>query len=284
MAAPSDQTGLRCWLDADALVGLSDTDPISTFTDSSGNGFNLTQPTVAKKPLYRTSQSPTGLAVAHFDGIDDDVGGSALSTILSSTGHMYTILAVVSVASAATGAAATYDDAAVLADASGNVGVAHLRDVAGALTMRGYNWDGSEDFVALAGNAYDTWYTIAQDHEHTGTGLLRIEKDAGGLITTASGITSIPSALFLGRNYSGAKFAAIDVGEIVIFNVILSDVRRAEWEAYLAEKWITGVVGGGGVTEYTVTITDDEFVAGGGVEGNNLVKVFVKDAAGNWST
>lgn len=39
----------------------------------------------------------------------------------------------------------------------------------------------------------------------------------------------------------------------------------------------------GGVTQYTTTLTDDELVAGAAAEGTNLFKVFVKDAAGNWS-
>lgn len=37
-------------------------------------------------------------------------------------------------------------------------------------------------------------------------------------------------------------------------------------------------------TSHTVTLTDDELVAAGGAEGPNLVKAFVRDAAGNWST
>jgi hypothetical protein len=37
-------------------------------------------------------------------------------------------------------------------------------------------------------------------------------------------------------------------------------------------------------SSHTVTITDDELVAASAVEGSNLLKVFVKDAAGNWST
>jgi hypothetical protein len=35
--------------------------------------------------------------------------------------------------------------------------------------------------------------------------------------------------------------------------------------------------------EHTVTITEDDLVAGSGVEGNNLLKIFVCDSFGNWS-
>jgi hypothetical protein len=37
-------------------------------------------------------------------------------------------------------------------------------------------------------------------------------------------------------------------------------------------------------SSHTVTVTDDELVAAGAVEGLNRIKAFTKDAAGNWST
>lgn len=36
-------------------------------------------------------------------------------------------------------------------------------------------------------------------------------------------------------------------------------------------------------TSYSMNITDDELIAAAGVEGSNTLKVFVRDAAGNWS-
>jgi hypothetical protein len=44
----------------------------------------------------------------------------------------------------------------------------------------------------------------------------------------------------------------------------------------------SGAGGTSGAT-ITVTITDDELVAAGGANGNNVLKVFVQDIAGNWS-
>lgn len=46
------------------------------------------------------------------------------------------------------------------------------------------------------------------------------------------------------------------------------------------------VSGGSGSTGQviTTTITDDEMVAAGAAEGTSIVKVFVQDNAGNWST
>jgi hypothetical protein len=37
-------------------------------------------------------------------------------------------------------------------------------------------------------------------------------------------------------------------------------------------------------SSFSVDISDDELIAAGGLEGNNVIKAFVKDAAGNWSS
>lgn len=70
MAVPSDIAGLQLWLKADAIGGLSDTDPVATWNDSSGVGNNATQGTAGLRPTYRTNQI-NGLPVVRFDGSDD---------------------------------------------------------------------------------------------------------------------------------------------------------------------------------------------------------------------
>lgn len=44
---------LRLWLDASQLTGLNDGDPVSTWTDYSGNGFHAVQ-SGSNRPLYKT--------------------------------------------------------------------------------------------------------------------------------------------------------------------------------------------------------------------------------------
>jgi hypothetical protein len=51
---PATVSGLTMWLKADALVGLADGDPVSTWTDSSGNGNSATGITTAR-PTYKTN-------------------------------------------------------------------------------------------------------------------------------------------------------------------------------------------------------------------------------------
>lgn len=65
---PGGVAGLTAWWKADAL-SLSDTDPISSWADSSGNGHTLTQATGSKQAVYNTNQL-NGLPGATFDGAD----------------------------------------------------------------------------------------------------------------------------------------------------------------------------------------------------------------------
>ena len=57
------------WLDAGAL-GLTDNDPVTSWTDLSGNANNGDQAVVSAKPTFRTSQI-NGLPAIEFDGVDD---------------------------------------------------------------------------------------------------------------------------------------------------------------------------------------------------------------------
>jgi hypothetical protein len=57
------------WLEFDAIAALVDNDPISTCTDSSGNGRSATSALTAR-PLFKTNIQ-NGLAVARFDGSND---------------------------------------------------------------------------------------------------------------------------------------------------------------------------------------------------------------------
>jgi PKD repeat protein len=73
---PSDVPDLLMWLEADAITGLNNGDPVSTWPDASGNGQNATQSTSSKRPIYRTNQV-NGLPAVEFDASDDGMWTSA---------------------------------------------------------------------------------------------------------------------------------------------------------------------------------------------------------------
>lgn len=67
---PTDLAGLMLWLDATAISGLVDGDPVATWSDLSGNGNHATQATAGLRPLYKTSIL-NGRPVVRFDGAGD---------------------------------------------------------------------------------------------------------------------------------------------------------------------------------------------------------------------
>ncbi len=67
--SPLDIDGLHLWLDATDL-GLSDGDAVGTWTDKGPDGYDVTQSTTAKKPVFKTGII-NGKSVVRFDGVDD---------------------------------------------------------------------------------------------------------------------------------------------------------------------------------------------------------------------
>jgi hypothetical protein len=89
MAANPVTSGLRLSLDSRSIAGLSDSDPIPSWTDSLGQ--TCSQATAARQPTYRTNvigQNP----VVRFAGGDDSLHGT-LSGWSSGTGYTLAVLA-----------------------------------------------------------------------------------------------------------------------------------------------------------------------------------------------
>jgi len=81
-APPNTITGLLAWWKADAITGLSDGAPVSSWPDSSVNGNNATQASSGNRPLYKTNIL-NGKPVVRFDGSNDFLEFSELINIRS---------------------------------------------------------------------------------------------------------------------------------------------------------------------------------------------------------
>src|SRR5439155_17313853 len=78
--SPAEIGGLKLWLKADALA-LNNNDPVSTWTDSSGNGNSPTS-SGTKRPTYKTNVL-NGKPVVRFDGIDDHLDKTFVTGLIS---------------------------------------------------------------------------------------------------------------------------------------------------------------------------------------------------------
>lgn len=209
------RTGLQLWLKADAITGLSDGDPVSTWTDQSGNGNDATQQTAANKPLYKTN-IVNGKPVVRFDGTSDLL--ATANTMVSRT-----IFAVAEL------------DGAVAAGfnylvSNGNDFLDIRWQSSGGLNLyRGNNNTNINDFTNanglffINGVATDA-ITLGEFHIVSAT--------LGSLATNGGTAQKIEiSTYFMSRYWDG------DIAEIIIYNVALSTSERQSVEHYLANKY-----------------------------------------------
>ena len=75
--SPISTVGLNLWLKADSLT-LSDSDAVTTWTDSSGQGNNVSQSNATYRPLYKTNIF-NGKPALLFDGTDDALYGGNIT-------------------------------------------------------------------------------------------------------------------------------------------------------------------------------------------------------------
>ena len=86
--SPTDISGLLVWNKSESLDVLSIDDPISTWADSSGNGYDLTG-SLTVRPLKKTVSSRS---CALFDGSNDILANTALPARSTNPFTIYVVL------------------------------------------------------------------------------------------------------------------------------------------------------------------------------------------------
>ncbi|OQY03961.1 MAG: hypothetical protein B6I20_03995, partial [Bacteroidetes bacterium 4572_117] len=252
-AGTSSQPHNEIWFNA-SLLGLSDTDPVTEWTDISGNNNDGTQGTSANQPIYRTGQL-NGLPTVIFDGTDDFIpfDGSVLA------GKDYTVIFV------------------------GQRGTNGLNSVGIGGTNTGQNnnlhlyWTSSQfraehnsnnlrtDMVTTGGPAYDGGTAQGSFGIFT-TRLASTESDpfrknyqnnhyipdADGNFNNSSQLNSWNGAA-LSRAIFGATeyYGNVDIAEVIIYSTAINEAQLEIVHNYLSEK-------------YNITIDNDRYTAAAG--------------------
>jgi hypothetical protein len=229
------------WFDASAITGKVNNDPISSWTDLSGNAKHAVQATGSKQPLYQTNVLgyPGGLTLPAvlFDGVDDflttpSVNLSATSAVTvfvvaySTTATTFQVLFSTPDALATAGALAVYKvntSRLVTHYHKGNVGATSLATL--ALSTTPVLACAINDMAASAANlevtarANGTQYQTSAGSNNTGA------------FTTG--------ATYLGAESAGAaSFLAGAIAEFILlpYKATLREYRQIE--AYLRDKWV----------------------------------------------
>lgn len=209
---PASITSLALWLDASQLTGLADTDPVSSWTDLSGNGRHVTQADSGKRPVYRTSWQ-NGLPAVVFDGSDDFLRVTGLTL-----NQPNTILVV--------GKSTTNNTAIFDGDDSSHTHQVYRRGTGSWAMFAGTLLDS-----ALAANG--NWHLRTAKFQGA-TSYLRL--DGAEIAAGAAGAQNL-DAITVGGFFDGTGALNGDVGELLVYNAALSAGDLAAAEAYLRGKW-----------------------------------------------
>lgn len=221
---------LTLWVDASAISGLSDGDPVAVWSNLSPNlTLHLSQGTATSRPTYKTGIL-NGLPVVRFDGVNDLLSSSHPTNFIGSSSTAYTMFSVFKARVINTDNATPYNNDVIIGDSSGFVG----QRLKGS-TALAYNWDGSADSVSTP-VVTNNWY------------VLRSRLDAGSLFlqannqpeqSTASGANTANGNIFLtiGAKDSANYLLDGDIAELLIYKRALTLEERNQVAGYLADKY-----------------------------------------------
>jgi hypothetical protein len=242
MTTPADVTGLRLWLKADAITGLSDGAAVATWSDSSGLSNDAANSAGASQPTYQTNEV-NGLPCVRFDGTDDRLDVANANMLAASNNAAgFTAFAYVNLSSAGT------VGRNIFSLSSGTDGTA-VRVKFGQRVTTG-NWylsarrlDADTAQVLEGGLTQTGWQiiTVVSDWANSDADIWRGRaSEASTTAWLTSGNTSATNALAcrIGSAPSaGSEFWIGDIAELFVYdNEVSAADQQALWD-YLQAKY-----------------------------------------------
>lgn len=223
--SPADIAGLKLWLKADAITGLVDTDPVTTWPDSSGLGNDAGQATAAFKPTYQTNEL-NGKPVVRFDGTDDELETITITTFPIKRGSIFIVVNNITPSATNQAMLATYNGADPDWEWS-------------SASLNGYIW-----YDGVGGLALDSGVDVA-----AGWNFLSLIRAANTTLgfwlngTAKAGATIADNqpvsnpVVIGGLSLVATEHFNGDIAEVIIYDSALSTEDREAVEAYLATKY-----------------------------------------------
>jgi hypothetical protein len=221
---PRTIPSVKLWLDASRITGLVDGDPVGTWSDLSGNGFDLAQATGSKKPTYKTGIQ-NGRPVVRFDGVDDAL--TRASRFVTS-GNFTVLIAFKSTAANSrlllqgTGASSSF------------IGVFTASQKLSVLA------DGTTIATGSATLSTSSWYTVSLVYDAAASPKTVAYVNGTQDLTQNLSANYTGDKTALGANVTESSFLTGDVGEVIICTTALSAADRQRAENYLRSRWATG--------------------------------------------
>lgn len=215
---PSDIAGLIIHLDASGIVGISDGAALATWLDSGPNGYNLTQETSERRPLFRAS-AIGGRPAVEFDGSNDNMAVS-FGTTYSQPNTVFVVGEFVSVPS-------NNNFPWIDGPASSN------RTWIGSSSADQYAiWAG--DPFLNSGVAASTDPVLVRGVYNGASSSVAI--NSGTAVNGSTGSNGM-SGLKLAARFDNSRPQAVKIAEVVAYNAVLSGTDIGRVESYLREKY-----------------------------------------------
>lgn len=239
------------WLKADDL-SLNNGDPVSSWSDASGNGNSVSQSTSDKQPTYQVNSSINNGPAIRFDGLKDQATGDELNAADGATLDGMGALTIFSVVNPS-----SFDGVA-----QGIVSKRSSQTTEESYSMFIYDnqnlymdFPDSENREAATGYIFSTNTTAIASGKFDGSlanPRVSARVDGTGL-TMGDGSVSItaipnePSSLYIGQlGGNHDTYFTGDMAEIIAYNVALNSAQQTIVENYLS-------------TKYNVAISDDKY-------------------------
>jgi hypothetical protein len=206
---PKAVPGLVFWVKADAIKGLNDGDPVPTWADLSGHGYDATA-SGTDRPAYKVNML-NGLPVIGFSNNKMVTSTFALSqpSTVFLVGNSNTVSGNPEFVDAAQGRRILYELTATTA------------------------WGLYGGDFLYSAVAYSSSYVVIGGIFSGLNSLISVN----GTTATGSGGTLTSSGMAIGGYPGGSSYLSGDIGEIVAYSSALSTANRQGIEGYLAWRW-----------------------------------------------
>jgi hypothetical protein len=229
---PSTVTGLIRWYKADGTLyqdsagttpATADGDPVGYWTDASTSAAHSKQTTSTKRPTLKTGANGiNGLPVIQFDGGDDYLSDGATISL-----KPFSIFAVFK----------PTNFSATRTIIGGHVNGMQFRADQPSGTLHLVK-QGAVDLGSASSNlTAATAVLVAGTYDSSGNYTFRINRAAAGSGTNNQTIPT--DSIYVGSNNAISEFMLGPIGEILIFNTVISGSDLTNIESYLSGRWGT---------------------------------------------
>jgi hypothetical protein len=219
--------GLKLWLDASVLT-LSNNTAVSSWTDSSGNGYHATQSTGISQPIFKTNII-NGKPIVRYDGTDDFLisPNGAISGI-STDATVFSVHSATDRASSLFISCPQVNTNRFQSHCPWSDGVVYF-DFGDITTPSGRlscPWGGTPGVFSI------TTFLV-------GGYAMKIRKNRADLASKTVSLTFIPGVqtLQIGADLGGTNSLLGDIAEFILYNRRLSDAEVILVENYLSSKY-----------------------------------------------